>query len=364
MRHLRIFVAVAVCGLAAVFTNGVSAQAATPKPRIGVFYYPGWKDGALGLERAKPWLPIRQFPDREPLLGWYDEGEVEVMEKQLEWMSSYGLDYVVFDWYWGGEREVLGHALRAYFKSTGKAKVPYALMWANHGAGPKSEQDFFAMVADLTAHHFSRPEYLKINGRPLVFIQVPDNLDARAQELGGNTRDLISRAQAFVKQAGYPGMLLLAGAGGGPGAVTKNAKTWGYEAYFTYNYHGGLGGRTRGEARYSRSYQELDDAYREHWDWFMAKGDLPYVIPMTAGWDKRPWGGSQDPLHDQSQPTAAQFTRHLARARELIAANPDKTLGMGILCCWNEFGEGSIVEPTKANRFSRLESVKAVFGRR
>lgn len=357
----RVTAAIVAASMGA-FAPVVSAQPSATKPRIGVFYYPGWKDGALGLERARPWVPIQKYPEREPLLGWYDEGKVEVMEQQLTWMTTYGIDYVVFDWYWGGEREVLGHALQAYFSSKGKARVPYAVMWANHSAGPKSERDFTAMVTELTSHHFNRPEYLKVNGKPILFIQVPDNLDARAQAFGSGARELIAKAQAMVQQAGYPGMLLVAGAGGGPGAVTKNARAWGYEAYFTYNYHGGLGGRTRGESRFSRSYQELDDAYREHWDWFLSKGDLPYIIPMTAGWDKRPWGGSQDPLHDQSEPTNAQFTSHLARARQLLVANPEKTFGMGVLCCWNEFGEGSIVEPTKVNRFSRLEAVKSVFG--
>ena len=33
-----------------------------------------------------------------------------------------------------------------------------------------------------------------------------------------------------------------------------------------------------------------------------------------------------------------------------------------VICCWNEFGEGSYIEPTKKDGFSYLEKVKKVFG--
>jgi hypothetical protein len=35
---------------------------------------------------------------------------------------------------------------------------------------------------------------------------------------------------------------------------------------------------------------------------------------------------------------------------------------LGVICCWNEFGEGSYIEPTQKNGFSYLEKIKKVFG--
>lgn len=359
LRTVRTLLAVLSLSMVVITSQ---SQVAAKQPVLGVFYFPGWKDDALGLVYPKPWEPIKKFPEREPLLGWYDEGSLPVMEQQLDWMSAYGLGFVVFDWYWGGEREVLGHAVAAYHASNGKRRMPYALMWANHGAGPKTEADFVAMGRELIEKHFSRPEYLKVGGKPLLYFQVPENLEAKARAFGRDSTALIAGLQRQARQAGLPGVLVLAGAGGGPGPVPANARRWGYEAYFTYNYHAGIGGRTRGEARFSHSYAELDEGYQEHWNWFITKGDLPYVVPMTSGWDKRPWGGSKEPAHDRSVATQSEFRAHLRRGRELIAAYPDKTLGMGIVCCWNEFGEGSYIEPTKAQRFQYLEAIKAEFG--
>jgi hypothetical protein len=345
-----------LAGLALV---GLSVSA-TP-PRVGVFYFPGWKAGAVGLVYPEPWRPIQAFPEREPWLGWYDEGQVSVMVQQLKWMQGHGLDFVVFDWYWGTDRPVLDHALKAYQQAPSRPDLPYALMWANHGAGPKALADFRAMAQALVTQHFARADYLRVDGRPVFYVQVPENLEARAQALGSHSTALLAELDTLARQAGLPGVLLVAGAGGGRYQVTQRAKAWGYSAFFTYNYHAGIAGRTLGEQRVSRSYAELDAGYREHWNWFMSQADLPYVVPMTAGWDKRPWGGSSDPLHDLSSPTDQEFLAHLKAARAVLQAHPEKTLNMGVICCWNEFGEGSYIEPTKAQGFRRLQAVKAVF---
>lgn len=335
---------------------------------LGVFYYPGWKRGALGLPTGHPdpWQRIRAYPDREPLLGWYDEGQHAVMSQQLRWMQQHGIGFVVFDWYWGAEQEYLGHALRAYHRVPERRATPYALMWANHSRAPVSRRDFTSMVEELLTQHVKRPEYLRVGGRPLVFVQLPERLDANARLLNTDGRALLQEAQAMARAAGLPnGLLFVGGAPAGrEGVAGGMAREQGYGAYFSYNYHAGPGARTRGELRFSRSFVELDEGYRAHWDWFMREGDLPYVVPMTAGWDKRAWGGSTDPLHDDSIPTSdAEFLAHLRAGAALIAAEPAKTLGLGLLCCWNEFGEGSIVEPTKQRGTKTLELVRSVFAR-
>jgi len=76
----------------------------------------------------------------------------------------------------------------------------------------------------------------------------------------------------------------------------------------------------------------------------------------------RPWGGSSYRLHDNSFGTPDEFERHLAAAKLRIDKHAAKTKGMTVICCWNEFGEGSYVEPTKKDGFKYLEKVRKVFG--
>lgn len=337
--------------------------ASAPAPQLGVFYFPGWKEGALGLAFPRPWEPIKRFPEREPLLGWYDEGQVAVMEQQLTWMAEHALDFVVFDWYWGGGRPVLDHAIKAYRASQAKAKVKYTVMWANHAEQPAPASDIVAMVEYLVRHHLTKPEYLKVDGKPLLFIQEPGKMASSAAAAGMSHRQLSELFQRAARAAGLPGLMLVGGANGGVNGVTQNGKAWGYSAYFIYTYAAGVNG-TRGQARVAHSYAEFDENYREHWAWFMKNADLPYVLPMSSGFDRRPWGGSADPKHDLSSSTLEQFTRHLTAGRDLIRREPAKTLGMGVICCWNEFGEGSYIEPTKGQGMSYLRAVKSVFGQR
>ena len=73
-------------------------------------------------------------------------------------------------------------------------------------------------------------------------------------------------------------------------------------------------------------------------------------------------GSSKDSEHDNSVSTPESFEAHLRTARDVMDTHPVKTLKMGVICCWNEFGEGSYIEPQrngssaiwrKSNRYSQ-----------
>jgi len=67
-------------------------------------------------------------------------------------------------------------------------------------------------------------------------------------------------------------------------------------------------------------------------------------------------------LHDNSFSTAEEFGKHLEAAKRFMDEYPTLTRSMGVVCCWNEFGEGSYIEPTKKDGFSYLEKIRNVFG--
>jgi hypothetical protein len=362
-RHLQLHMSLTFPRYIAIFLLSalVCATAfAAQGYQIGVFYFPGWKDNQVGAPSAKPWEPIKKFPEREPLLGWYDEGSDLVMNKHIEWMQSNAINFVVFDWYYIEERKVvLEHALAAFMRSPIKANTKFSLLWANHSNMPKNLGDWQAMVRYWVKYYFPRSDYLRINDRPAIFIFSADTLQKQAATFGSDTATLLEVAQVIAKDNGFIGINFIAGTGGYLSMIQGTAKKSGYTMFSAYNYHQGP---LTVDNTPSRSYEELDQGYRSHWQRFMEKGDLPLIVPMTSGWDKRPWGGSKDPLHDNSFSTPAQFEAHLREAKRLMDTNPDKTKRMGVVCCWNEFGEGSYIEPTKKDGFSYLEKVKKVFG--
>jgi hypothetical protein len=329
---------------------------------VGVYYYPGWRDDTPGSRNARPWDELRRFPEREPKLGYYAEGGVAVMNQQLAWMADAGLGFVVFDWYWNNKLGTLqSHALSAYYKTSNRSRIRHAILWANHTEFPEAAGEFENMVR-YWRFYFRQPDYLRIDDKPVVFVFSAQLLEARARRFNSNTAELLRAARAIAREEGFPGIYFVGGAGAGDAAVGLygDPEQGGYDAFSAYNYHGGAaypGGHTE-----SHSYAELDAGYREQWKWMLANAKVPYILPMTSGWDMRPWGGSRDPQHDDSLSTPDEFERHLLAGKALLETQRGRTRGMGVICCWNEFGEGSFIEPTAKDGDAMLARVRRVFG--
>ena len=329
--------------------------------QLGVYYFPGWRNDTPYAPSDRPWERIQRFKDREPMLGWYDEGVDDVMRQQIDWMIDYGLNFVVFDWYWDDASKVrLDHALAAYLRAPNRTRLPFSIMWANHGNVPSSQANWDRMVDFWIRFYTPRPEMLRVDGKPVIFIFLSRDLDAKASKFGSSTSALLAQAQAKARQAGLPGLYFVAGASGEELQVIKDASRVGYSAVTMYNLH-----RTPFKGQMSHSYEELDTAYRGHWRSYESTSSLPVIFPITAGWDKRPWGGSEDPLHDKSSPMPSEFQTHLEAAKAAMDTGklrPGQTSRWGLICCWNEFGEGSFLEPTRSAGFAMIDKVRRVFG--
>jgi Glycosyltransferase WbsX len=348
-----------LCKPAAAATPSAAPAVADTRPsstdyKIGTFYFPGWRSNQRGAPAPQPWDRLKAYPQREPLLGWYDDGDVAVVEQQLQWMRSYGIDYVVFDWYWNGKGTELDHGLQAYFKAPTKRDVPVALLWANHSSVPRTKLEFTSMVDHWISRYFNQPEFMKIDGKPVIFVFSHPHFVKQANAMGQSITSLLAEAEARARQAGHKGIYFVAGTHV-DSSLLKVAASSGYSAFSSYNYHGR-------DDDTSTSFEELDSAYQHVWNWILKESTIPYIVPMSQGWDKRPWGGSRNPLHDQSGGYLPGFERHLIAARKAMDANPAKTMKTGVICCWNEFGEGSYIEPTKKDGFAYLEKVQKVFG--
>lgn len=352
----RVFFALALSILA---LSGCSA----PRYQVGVYYYPGWKDNAEQA-RAQPWEVIKSYPEREPFLGWYEEGSTDIAEQHVKWMSSYGIDFVIYDWYWKKNNQTrLSHALDAYLALKEKHGVKFSILWANHSEVPENYEQFDSMVDFWIKNLITDENFLKIDGRPAVFVFSPETLDRNARKFGSSGKILIERANAIARKWGFPGFFLI-GSGNALVGQINNIHRDGYDAISAYNYHRGFSGKVDNRPL-SRSYTELVDGYEESWKWILENSKIPYIVPLTSGWDKRPWqkSGVVDE-HDKSYGNPSDFESHLKKSKMYMDAHPQKTIKMTVICCWNEFGEGSYIEPTKKDGFDYLDRVKKIFGKK
>lgn len=344
----------------------LEGMAAAADYTVGAYYFPGWHSQSdywrdlQGLPGSRS--PGRPWPELEPLQGFgYAEESVAVMEKQVDWAAGYGLDYFAFDWYWEGSSPSLTHAIDAYQKAPNRTKLGYCLLWANHSAVPSSQEQFTAMVDYWLGNYFKDPQYLRIDGKPVVIVFSPQRLRDNARGFGSETGTLFRLAREKAAKAGLPGIYFIGHTPANSYWVKGYLPDQGYDALTAYNYHAaGFGGEFRGDERAAVNYQELLEGYRSQWSWILANAKLPYVVPMTSGWDKRPWG-SKTP-HDNCRSTPDSFRQMLEAGKATMDRHPEQTRRMGIIYAWNEFGEGGYIEPTKKWGFQYLQAVKDVFG--
>lgn len=350
LRRAITFIAILCCMTTA--KNGTAAD-------VGVYYFPGWHNTAS----RDTWNPIQSNGGLEPLLGWYEVANPEILDRQLGWMNQYGINFVVFDWY--TEQKSSGiyrnPAIDGYLKSSSKGFVKFAILWANNAMSPRSLVEYDDMVNWWINEYFRSGSYYELNGKPVVLIVAPDLLSASASVLGLTTRDLLDRARHLARLHGMEGIYFVASTQALAANVEHVLPAAGFDALSAYNYHFGLAGQFVKKTS-SHSYPELASGYSQSWNWIVRNSKLPYFIPLTAGWDRKPWGGSNDPLHDNSESDPDSFEAHLREGKALMEKYPAETNSTAIICCWNEFGEGSVIEPTKKYGFSYLEKVRKVFG--
>lgn len=325
-----------------------------PKPvrgpyEVGVYYFPGWK-------LASQWQPIQSYPERKPVLGWYREGDPEIADWHIKWAVEHGITFFAYDWYWSQGNRQLEHALHdGYFKARYRHLLKFCLLWANHNAPHTSSQkDCLAVTRYWIENYFHRPEYLAFDGKPVMIIFAPSRL---TDDLG---RDGVKRALEAMREecrrAGLKGLYLIARISN-PGDAQSAAEE-GYDAASTYNWPQ-LG--MTGESKFA-PFATLVPGYRRQWEDIIEKSPIPLTpLPVCGGWDSRPWHGDNGIVRFDRTPEL--FKQHLQDAKQILESNKQKsgTPKAILVEAWNEFGEGSYIEPTKEFGFGFLDAIRDVF---
>ena len=325
-----------------------------PKPvrgpwEVGAYYFPGWKT-------ASQWQPIRRFPERRPVLGWYREGDPEVADWHIKWAVEHGLTFFAYDWYWSQGARQLEHGLHdGYFKARYRHLLKFCLLWANHNPPhTSSREDCLAVTRYWIENYFGRPEHLVMDGKPAVIIFSTDRL---RQDLGSaGVKEAFEAMRAACRKAGLKGLYLVACVGDAGGARLAAAE--GYDSVTAYNWPG-LGMSGQGNRA---PFEGLLEGYRRHWEHLLEQSPIPLApVPVCGGWDSRPWHGENNLVRFGRTP--ALFQRHLLDAKRLLETGDPKSgpRNLVLVEAWNEWGEGSYIEPHTEFGFGYLDAIRAVF---
>ncbi len=109
-------------------------------------------------------------------------------------------------------------------------------------------------------------------------------------------------------------------------------------------------------------YETILEGYHLQWTQFMDELPIPLVpVPVCGGWDSRPWHGDNNLVRYGRTPEL--FKRHLLDARQLLETTRAESPGPKAILveAWNEWGEGSYIEPHAEFGFGYLDALRETF---
>lgn len=359
-------------------------------PRNEAAHGPGWTEWEL-VRRAEPRFPGHQQP-RVPLWGYEDESDPIAMAKKIDAAADHGIDTFIFDWYYYDDGPFLNRGLdHGFFGAANQERLKFALMWANHNwvdihpaklstafqhahllyPGAVTRSTFDSMVELVIEKYFRHPCYWLINGCPYFSIY---ELHTLIQGLGGieATTEALAHFRAQVKAAGFPDLHLNDVAWDLPllpGETTikdpqRIISQLGFDSITSYVWihHVPLANFP------ATPYQQVMEAAIAHWQKTSATFTLPYFPNITMGWDSSPRAVQSDGFVNAGYPfmstlsgnTPAAFRQGLEAVKRFL----DQREGPRIfnINAWNEWTEGSYLEPDTVNGMGYLEAIRAVFG--
>ncbi|MDX3001749.1 glycoside hydrolase family 99-like domain-containing protein [Kribbella solani] len=357
-------------------------------PRNEQWHGDAWTEWEL-VKRAEPRFEGHLQP-RVPLDGYLDEADPDVMAGKIAMATEHGVGAFLFDWYWYGGRPYLERPLEAAFMPAAVGHdLKFALMWANHHwsnihpwksatpatqleSGSVDAEQFEAATDYVIERYFGHPAYLWIGDAPYLSIY---ELETLVAGLGGvdAAKAALHGLRSRAAQAGYPELHLNAVireravlpedgvALDGPALVSR----LGFDSVTSYVWVHHHPMPTR-----MTPYAEMRAQAADGWKRYAAEYDQPYFPNVTVGWDCSPrtvqsdrhnpaWGYPHTNIISDATPE--QFGLALEQARTFVDATNVPLLTIN---AWNEWTEGSYLEPDTLHRHGHLEQIRRVFGSR
>ena len=318
------------------------------------------------------------YQPKEPLWGYLMDDNPDVWEKKIKLASEHHVNTFIFDWYWFEGKPFLESSVNAFLQSPNSKEMNFYLMWANHDVpgsmwnpyrytndsilwnGTVDWDNFKIIVTRVIRQYFKQPNYFIIDGMPVFSIYHTGNLI----ESFGNMAETRKALDYFRQQtidAGFPGLhIQLVGSGtpdelgywGGNFEVNEVIKALGINSITMYN----MSGSTSRKEDYIR-YGEDGIKVRDKW---ASTINIPFFPCVSVGWDdtpRYPAKGREDVIYLNNTPQ--YFAQFLNKAKEYTDKRSDQT-SLIVINAWNEWVEGSYLEPDKYNGYGFLEAVKEV----
>lgn len=330
------------------------------------------------IRRATPKFEGHRQP-RVPTWGYENEACPAVMEKKIAAAVNHGVNVWIFDWYWYENSPFLEGALNeGFLQAKNNSQIKFFIMWANHNAttlwdfkrshepqviwpGAVDRASFDTATNRIIQQYFPHPSYYRIDGKPVFSIY---ELGTLIKGLGGveKTREALDAFRAAARAAGFPGIHLQAilwstipaGHSQIPGDSSKTQANTitacGIDSLTNYQWVHSVWPEN--------GYQEWGDTAITSWEKWAAEFPVPFYPHVSIGWDNNPrYTDLRKGVIKDSTPD--RFGEFLGKAVDFVDRHRLEPRLITINS-WNEWSEGSYLEPDTVHGMGYLEAVKKI----
>lgn len=323
------------------------------------------------VKAAKP-LYNNHLQPRVPLDGeYYDLSEEAVLVKQMQMAKEYGVDGFCFYHYWFNGKKLLEKPVEKLL-SMDNIILPFCFCWANepwtrNWDGLTNAKEIlmpqeYGQEEEWKEHFeylnrfFSKEQYIKKDNKPVFIIYKASDIKEREK--------MINYWNKLAKKEGYAGIYIInvhrananreipivgdAVMDFEPFATLARAKMTGLQGMIK-QYEGNNG----------KTYEVID--YENFCEYMVSRyifKGMNHYLGFFAGWDNTPRRrDNTEIIFENNTPEVFQKYFKMQYERSIEACND-----FIFINAWNEWGEGTFLEPDERYRFGYLEAIKRVKG--
>ncbi|MHB1483734.1 MAG: glycoside hydrolase family 99-like domain-containing protein [Saccharofermentanales bacterium] len=333
---------------------------------IACHYFPGWKPGS-----HRGFDAIWNYPERTPLMGYYDESNPEVTDWEIKWAVEHGVNCFIYCWYRRNENVGkpvtleslnLAHEIHeGLFNARYKDMMKFAIMWeAGNAGGIENVEDLLNNLMPFwIENYFTKPNYLVIDNKPVLFVY--DYFLKIMNAAGSSPEDqkkAFEQCSEMVKEYGFDGITFQVEYRYEDLSILQKLKDGGYDQAFAYCWHT--------LQQYPTDKEVIE---RQMHLMTMRESFDPYftILTCSQAWDPHPWATPEKKdTVTRWKLSPDNWRSLLERVKGLAESLPEDALGHRLIMLdnWNEWSEGHYISPHLSGGFKYLQAVREVFTKR
>jgi lipopolysaccharide biosynthesis protein len=342
-----------------------------PTPENDAWWGTGFTEWT-NVTRAVPMFPHHRQPRLPADLGFYDLRLPDVREAQAELAKRYGLSAFCYYYYWFNGRRLL-HRPLAEVVQTGSPDFPFMICWANEpwtrswDGGNREvlvpqtyEEGWPKIFARDIGSILKDRRYFRVHGKPVLLIYRITHIPDCATSL--------SKLRIALQEEGVEEVYI---AGGwfddlDDQALPADPHELGIDNYFEFPPHGFNAAEITGvvlekDPDFVGNIHCYDSMIESALAKLKESSKASRYRGVMVGWDNTPRRMNQSHIVHGSTP--AKFRRWLRRVVLHEARATDREGRMVFVNAWNEWAEGTYLEPDQEYGHGWLEAVASAVGR-